>query len=189
MKLVPSRIPRLRRRRACRGGFTLVEVLVVVAIVTVAMGLMTNTIVTVGKLAPVNRETARAMDAARSVAEELRSVPFDELWARYNEDPDDDPGGAGTAPGPAFFVAALEPDPEDADGLVGEIVLPSAAGELREDAVDARLGFPRDLNGDLAVDALDHSADYEILPFVVRLRWTGRNGPRTLELCTAVARP
>jgi prepilin-type N-terminal cleavage/methylation domain-containing protein len=180
-----SRHPHSRRA----AGFTLVEVLVVVAIVTVGLGLMTNTLVAVGELGPVSRETSVAMDSARSVVEEMRAVDFDSIFSTYNADPDDDPGGAGTAPGASFAVPGLDLVVGDADGLAGEIVFPLVGGELREDSADWRLGHPRDLNLDGVVDGDDRAADYEILPFVVRVSWRGRSGARSIELYSAIVRP
>jgi prepilin-type N-terminal cleavage/methylation domain-containing protein len=181
---MPTRSP-----HSPRAGFTLVEVLVVVAIVTVGLGLMTNTLVAVGELGPVSRETSIAMDSARSMVEELRAVDFDAIFATYNDDPEDDPGGPGTAPGSAFAVSGLDLVDGDADGVAGEIAFAVLGAKLREDSADWRLGHPRDLNLDGAVDGDDHSGDYEILPFVVRVRWKGRSGNRSIDLYSAIVRP
>ena len=51
------------------------------------------------------------------------------------------------------------------------------------DVVDARLGMPRDLNGN-GVDGNDHAADYRILPVVVRFAWRGPGGPSRAEFRT-----
>ena len=77
--------------------------------------------------------------------------------------------------------------PGDPDGLAGEIIFPVAGGELREDLVDAELGFPRDLDGD-GIDGQAHNGDYEILPILIRVRWTGQLGERTFDLYLAVGR-
>ena len=60
--------------------------------------------------------------------------------------------------------------------------------ELREDAADTRFGTPRDLNGDgVSGDALDHSADYRILPVVIEVDWNGASGPAHVEFKTVLA--
>jgi len=140
-------------------------------------------------LGPSLRETGRAIEASRSLIEEMRGQPFDEIWARYNADPADDPGGPGTAPGAAFAVAGLAPVPGDPDGFVGQVVFPAIGGELREDAVDVRLGAPRDLNLDGGVDAFDHSGDYAVLPVLVRVEWRGKGPSRHVDLCTTITAP
>ena len=73
----------------------------------------------------------------------------------------------------------------DADGFVGQITFPDldlGAGNLvlREDVADATLGMPRDLNGDGAVDADDHSDDYIVLPVRITLQWRGQSTVRQM---------
>jgi hypothetical protein len=69
---------------------------------------------------------------------------------------------------------------------VGEIVFPLAAGELREDLDEPRMGMPRDLTGEGDIDNLDHSLDYRLLPVLVRLRWLGAGGHAKFELLTVI---
>jgi hypothetical protein len=53
--------------------------------------------------------------------------------------------------------------------------------------VNASLGMPRDLTGDILIDNFDHAADYRILPVRVRVSWTGKSGPRSIELQTLLS--
>jgi len=175
-------------RPSARTGFTIVELLVVVVILATGISMLSNTVATVGRLHPVNQENVRALLAVRSMSEELRGVPFDEVFALYNDDPADDPG-PGAAPGAGFAVPGLDPQTADPDGLVGRVVFPEAGGVLREDVVDRELGMPRDLDLDGFVDGADHAADYEILPIRIELSWRGRNGDRDFAVCTALVRP
>ena len=81
--------------------------------------------------------------------------------------------------------------PTTAGGFVGTISFPNVGGVLREDAVDADLGAPRDLNADGVVDSNSRASDYVILPIRVRLTWIPRNartGQRTFEMFTMYAR-
>ncbi len=175
--------------RSERAGFSIVEVMLVLTILTVGIGMFAGTLGSIMGLGPSMRETGRATEAARSVIESMRAQAFDQVWARYNADPADDPGGAGTAPGAAFDVPGLGPVPGDPDGRVGEIVFPELAGALREDVADERLGTPRDLDLDGVVDALDHAADYRVLPVLVRVQWQGKGPARRLELYTTITAP
>jgi len=155
---------------------------------TVAMGMFAQTLASSTRLDPVSAETSIAADAARVQIERMRNHPFDEVYARYNADPSDDPEGAGTAPGNRFAVAGLAP--LAAAGFVGTVEFPEIAGDLREDAVDALLGMPRDLDGDEVVDSADHSYDRIVLPTRVRIEWSSRNGrggPRTFAIHTMLA--
>jgi type II secretory pathway pseudopilin PulG len=180
---------RLRAATRARAAFSIIEVMLVLTILTVGIGMFAGTLGSVMGLGPSLRESARATESARSAVESLRALPFDQVWATYNADPADDPGGAGTAPGAAFDIAGLSPVPGDPDGRVGRIVFPELGGELREDVADDGLGTPRDLNLDGAVDGADHAGDYRVLPVLVRVEWKGKGPARQLDLHTTIAAP
>jgi prepilin-type N-terminal cleavage/methylation domain-containing protein len=176
-----------------RAGFTFVELAVVMTILLSALLIFSSTVSGVAKQRSVNRETGLAVSAARNLLETLRSEDFGEVFALYNADPADDPGGPGSAPGHRFAVAGLDEAPDSLDGLEGEVVFPTAwsaggALELREDLEIRALGLPRDLSGDGKVDDQDHSAGYFILPVQVRLRWKGATGVRQFELASQLCR-
>lgn len=148
------------------------------------------------KLTDVNRETALAVDAAQEMVELLEgSDDFSTIFARYNNDPNDDPGAVGSAPGAGFVVDGLVAADDDPDGFVGELVFPAengAAGlELHEIVADPELAtlfnMPRDLDGNGTPAAGDHSGDYQLLPVAVRLRWRGVSGVRDLQILTLLA--
>jgi len=117
----------------------------------------------------------------------MHNCSFPLIFPSYNTVPGDDPAGVGTAPGSHFAVDGLEPVDGDPDGFVGEVLLPEMGLELREDVDDPLMGMPRDLNGDMQIDALDHLADHIILPVRVVVRWKGRGGERSLELQSILA--
>lgn len=167
---------------ARRAGFTLLELMIVLIVLTVCMGMFSSTIVSTSRQNRLKRETATAAEAARRMLEILRSEPLGEVFRRYNADPADDPGGPGEAPGSAFAIEGLTALQGDEDGLAGEIHFPSEGPELREDSAFGALGMPRDLNGDSEIDEDDHSGDYLILPVQVRVRWRGLAGERTFDV-------
>ena len=166
-----------------RGGFTLAETAIATLILVVAVGGLTGSILAGMKLSRTNSEQARAEAEARAMLARIEGTAFAAVFATFNADPADDPGGAGTAHGSGFDVTGMTAPEGDPDGLVGEILFPIDAvpGVLREDVTDPAFNMPRDLNGDGNVDALDHSDDYVVLPVRVRLSWTGASGPRSLE--------
>jgi len=49
------------------------------------------------------------------------------------------------------------------------------------------MGMPRDLDGDGDVEVVDVSGNYRLLPVVVRLRWRGFSGERSMEAQTLIA--
>jgi len=165
----------------------MIELMIAMIVLTASVGMLTSTITATAMQSAEKSERALAVEAARGIIEDMHNQSFSELFALYNADPTDDPGGVGTAPGNVFNVTGLNVQATDQDGFVGEILLPSAAAPLLENAVDQDLGLPRDLNGDLVIDELDHAADYLILPLRIRVAWTGRAGPRELSMGTMMA--
>lgn len=180
-----------RRPLASRGGLTLLETVVSLSILVVSLLAFTRVVIASMQAARTEREVTLARQAARQVLEQMQGEPLAQVFARYNASNLDDPGGVGTAPGNRFAVPGLQPRLDSPDGMVGEIVFPivdvAGVAQLREDVVDAGLGMPRDLNGDGLVDSVDRSADYELLPVLVRISWRGRNGPAQVELKTLLA--
>ncbi len=173
-----------------QDGFTLLEVMVAASVMVVGlMGFMQVLVMGVGS-SSANREADLATGGARGAIETLQSVTFADLFRLYNSDTADDPGGVGTAPGANFAVPGLDPLPDDQDGFVGQIVFPSswATGveTVREDVNSMALGMPRDLNGDAVIDSASHSADYGILPVLVRLEWRGATGASRMEFKTVI---
>jgi len=171
---------------------TMVEVMVAIVILTVSVYLLTSTVTAALGHSSVKRERSLAVDASMNLLERMRAEPFEELFARYNSDTEDDPGGAGTAPGRHFQVPGLDPDTSDPDGFVGEVIVPGvevAPGDwqLREDQSLTQLTLPRDLNGDLMIDDVDHADDYIVLPVLVRVSWEGSSGRRQFEMATMFA--
>jgi len=160
----------------------MLELLIVMTVLTMAVGMFSTTLISTARQSRMKREMAIAAEAGRRTMELMRSRPAVELFALYNANPADDPGGAGTAPGCNFVVEGLEARDGDADGCAGRILMPSAGELLREDVVDAKLGMPRDLNGDEQIDGLNHAADYVLLPVHVRIEWKGVAGDSALDL-------
>lgn len=154
-----------------------------------ALLIFSSTLSSMARQRSTNRETGLAVAAARNLLETLRAEDFAEVFAAYNADPDDDPDGAGTAPGNRFAVAGLDEAPDSPDGLEGEVVFPTILDpldglELREDVELRVLGMPRDLSGDGKIDDQDHAGSHFILPVQVRLRWKGSTGVRQFELAS-----
>lgn len=165
----------------------MVEVMVSITILVIALSAMASTVVTTGALNERSHETVVARRAADNMIEVLRNTAFRSVFALYNADTSDDPGGAGTAPGARFAVPGLTPVPGAPGGLQGQVLFPSAGPTLRETTVDATQGMPRDLDGALGVDAADHASDYLVLPVRVRVRWIGKGGVRVIEIATLLS--
>ena len=176
----PARQSRPQARS--RSGFTLIEIMISLTVLTAAVYLLSSTITATMTHTSKRKERTLAIEAAMNVLESMRAEPFRELHAKYNADTKDDPDGAGTAPGHRFDVRGLDPIPGGRDPRVGTIVMPSDAAKVREDLSIPELGLPRDLNGDFVIDSRDHARDYMILPIVVRIEWQGAGGPSQIEV-------
>lgn len=171
------------------SGFTLIELSLGMLVMLVALSVFSGTVLSTTRQRAISRETALAAQAVRSVFESMRNEDFSEVLRLYDSDAANDPAGVGSAPGAEFDVPGLEPLP---GGLPGQVIFPlvevgsedDPRWELREDFANVRLGMPRDLDGDGAVDALDHSADTLILPVLIRVEWMSNAGPRLHEQYT-----
>ncbi|MFT7678333.1 MAG: type II secretory pathway pseudopilin PulG [Planctomycetota bacterium] len=182
-----SPLYRLHRRAHSKRGMSLIEVMISFLILTVAVLILSSTITASVAHTGSKRERALAAEAVMNMLESMRAAPFEQLYALYNSDPDDDPEGVGTAPGSYFHVANLTPLPSPegpGEAWVGEISLPGAGPGLFENAELPELGLPRDLNGDLAIRATDVADRYQILPAIVTVRWLSGGAERKLSMPT-----
>jgi type II secretory pathway pseudopilin PulG len=170
-------------RPSRRAGMTLMEIVIAMGVLAIALLGLVAGIMTAQRTNEASRELTIAMNAAREKEEEMRSRTFAEIYALYNSNPADDPGGPGTAPGSTFAVQGLVP--VAGATACGQIVFPEGPGGfLAEAVVDAKLGMPRDLNGDGDIDADDRSSDYGMLPMRIAIRWRGIYGPGEFEINT-----
>ncbi len=174
-------------RSSKKRGLSLVEIAIAMVILSVCCGMLTSTIAGTMRHNNVKRERLIAIEAARATIEDMHNVDFYDVFTSFNRDPADDKDGVGTAPGAHFAVEGLKPTDDDPDGFVGEILLPAAMAPLLENIEDVDLGLPRDLNGDLQIDDVDHTGDYIILPVIIQLRWKSISGDSEFKLCTMLA--
>ena len=172
-----------------RGGTTFLELAFILTILALAAVIFGGMFLAASNQRAIARETSLSAAAARNLIETMRGVHFPLVFSLYNENPDDDPSGSGTAPGHRFLVTGLNPLPDAPDGMNGQVVFPAlltsgGVAELRENNTDGKLGMPRDLNGDSRVDAENHLDDYILLPVRIRIDWRGRAGERSYEIDT-----
>ncbi|HUR29492.1 MAG TPA: hypothetical protein VM509_14985 [Planctomycetota bacterium] len=168
---------------------TLIELVMAMTVLAVALVGYAKTVAMASIASSTSRESTLATEAGRQMLETLRSTTFSEIFSRYNSSLADNPP-LGVSPGANFAVTGLDARKNDADGMPGEILFPTitvgGALQLREDLVSTKLGMPSDLNGDGVVDAVNHAANYQNLPVIVRVRWRGVGGPGQVEFQTVL---
>ena len=179
-----------RSERGDRGTGT-VELVIALTVILVALLAFLSTSTEASHLHRETQERRLAHRAAVSWIERLRGEDFASVYALYNSNPDDDPDGPGTAPGPDVDVAGLG----TSDGApVGHIVFPEgtlADGSvgLREDVAGIAFGMsaPVDLDGDgLVAGAL--TGPYVLLPVRIIFQWQGRLGPESYVIPAILGR-
>lgn len=177
-----------RRSNASRAGLSLVEVMVSLLVVTVATYILTYTIMASVAHSDTKREKNLAVEAASNLVERLRACPPQDVFALYNTVPTDDPYGPGTGPGDTFDVPGLDPqlDTRGNPLPIGQVLMPGAGATLKETAIDASFGMPRDLDGSMFIEDRDCADTYIFLPVIVRVQWRGRLGDRRTEIATVV---
>lgn len=173
-------------RKGSSGGFTLAELALAMTMLIVALVSISAATLRTHTLRRHNRERTLAHNAIRSTAERIHSLSYRTLetnaavWAqtvlgRY---------GPGGTVGDQFDVEGL--DPVAAGGRVGTIRI--VTDETVSDAdIGARLGMPRDLNGDLDAADGDVSADARLLPVVISVTYRSGTGQTTVRHAFFVA--
>ncbi|MEX1023869.1 MAG: prepilin-type N-terminal cleavage/methylation domain-containing protein [Planctomycetota bacterium] len=108
-----------------RRGTTLLELVIVMAILIVAVSMFSQIVASTAQLRATSHERALAAEAARAMIERMRNEELNDVFDLFNASKADDPAGAGSAPGHRFRVRGLSPRDDDGDGFVGEIYLPA----------------------------------------------------------------
>jgi len=179
------RRPTLQRAARAHSGLTLLEISVAVAVLAIGLGSSVYALLGGMALQRSAAERTLALQAAETAIETLQAVEFEEVFARFNGWPGDDPAG-GASPGDSFAVPGLTAQQGDADGQAGEILFPGDNVSLREDVNDPELGMPRDLTLDdpPLIENVNVADDYRVLPVRVRVRWRGALGEREVVIGT-----
>lgn len=162
--------------------------MVAILVLTVATYILSSTVTASVSHSIVKSQRSLAAEAAMNAIEQIRAMPQEDVFALFNEIPADDPYGAGTGPGPNFNVPGLDPIMVSGAPLpIGQVLLPGRNGVLNEAMSQPEFGLPRDLDGNLFVEAGDCAGSYIVLPIIVRVQWQSRLGPREFELATMLA--
>jgi len=166
----------------------MLELMVAIGAMSVGLLGFTQALVTAMRAQRMSHEQGLALEAARRQVEVMKTVGFANVFRQYNGHRGDDLAGPGTAPGATFAVSGLQSSPALGITQPGDVRFPVLAdqpGTLREDLARSEFGTPMDLNLDNGViDAFDRSANYRVLPVVVRVRWSSLAGNGEVRIAT-----
>jgi type II secretory pathway pseudopilin PulG len=170
-----------------RAGFTLVQVTMTAAILAIGILGLSAVIAQSVRLTAINQETVRARQASNMMLEEIRSLPFSEVYSMVRASGTESEMSDYMLNGETFEVPTIGL-PTVSGGMTGHIEFPTSGSglDLCESTVDASLGMPMDLNGDGEIDDEGHAADYVLLPVRIRVEWEGIAGARQVEIYTVL---
>ncbi len=165
-----------RRSAPPRSGFSLLEVIVGLSILTIGMLAVTSTSIGTHNLRRADASRLAARNAIEAISREVELVASSiDLtagdWAAAVQD-------AFAAPLNAFDVPGLEPWDSEPAVLTVEILNDETLSDVD---IGLRLGMPRDLDRDGAIATTDLRSSGRMLPVIVRARWQTPSGPRQLE--------
>lgn len=165
-----------------RAGFTLIEVMLAMAIVAFALLGLVSLITSSSRVQDESSSRTRAYNAVRKVIEEMRGLPLADVYPTYR---------SGGTIGDTFAVDEIPKNPAGVNGAQGRILFPEAGGGLTESPADAilaaELGMPKDLNRD--GDVVDTGlSTYAILPVKIVVEWAQPGGKLSkVEVVTFIA--
>jgi prepilin-type N-terminal cleavage/methylation domain-containing protein len=155
---IVSNVPR-------RAGFTMIEVVLAMALLSIALLALMSGVISSMTLVEANRQDSLAMNAARDKVAEMSAKPFDKVFTSFR--------------GHTFAVAGLQ---APGGGESGRVLFPMNGTNLSETVTDPTLLMPRDLNLDGDSNDSNVTVGHELLPVKVRILWETVQGPRTLDL-------
>ncbi len=181
MTNLPPRIAAGRKNlpahhRSAREGFTLIEVMIAMVVMLIGLMALTSTSLVVHSVNESDRLRRKALSGLRAAVERLQSrstalIDSDTGWA--NDLVQAYTGGGN--PGPLFSVRGL--DAWEGEASLGTIQI--ITDETDTDGIlGVNLGMPKDLNADGDTLSTDVTADAQLLPVIVRVRWEGAAGQR-----------
>ncbi|MDB4426585.1 prepilin-type N-terminal cleavage/methylation domain-containing protein [bacterium] len=159
---------------ASQGGFTLLEVLITVAVLMVGLLAMTSTSVVVNSLRRSASDRSRAHAAVQAISQDLLSV------ARVSsEDPALWAGeiletyGPDGSPGNELPITGLEPWAGSNHIATVTIITDETVTDA---AIGTDIGMPRDLDGDGLASNSNVTGNASLLPAIVDVRWRHSGG-------------
>lgn len=174
-------------------GLTLLEVLIAVAVVTVALLALISSVLACLEQTDDDREDMVALSIARDRLETLQTYCDDNFCPNVFVKFGPSNGGASSTDGGYSMQVSTLPNctcnilfPVDANNHLVDAPLPSTLVP----SPTTQFGTPIDLTGvqpignNSGIDASDHSSSYKVLPVIIRVQWDSatRYKTRSLEI-------
>ena len=207
-------MPATCRRSCVRGleeGMSLLELMIALAILSIAILGAGSVLVTTTQANFLVREDAAAMRVARAKIAEIKSTDFDDIITDYGSNYTFraelvdgvsmnlglEVTGVQQDEGEVVIITDETPDEADyardldGNGSADGVDLNSDASRTGAFTVPGPCVFPMDLNCDGDInDNVVAAADMDLIPVVVIIRWRSQGGgTRRVELMTIVGRP
>jgi len=99
------------RRQTARAGFSMLELMVAIAALSVGLLGFTQALVTAMRAQRMSHEQGLALESARRQVEVMKTAGFANVFRQYNRHRGDDLAGPGTAPGATFAVSGSRAHP------------------------------------------------------------------------------
>jgi len=161
-------------RQGSEAGVSFVELLIATSIFVIAAGTLIVGIATAGAIHRDTNDRMAAVEAALSLAEEIRATPINDVVATW---------GPGGSRGDTFSVTGL-----DREGIPAGRITVVSDETLDDTDLPVGLGMPRDLDGDGKALTDDVSSTASVMPVIIEVDW-GRSGRRaTFSLPVVVRR-
>ncbi|MFC1587055.1 type II secretion system protein J [Planctomycetota bacterium] len=154
-----------------KNGFSLLELMVAVAIATVVIVGFYSAFITFDQMRIMNKNKLKAMNTARAKVEEMQSLGnVQDIFQSYN-----------ISQNLNFAVEGLNSRKDDEDGFVGAIVFPVGPDNtIWEDLDMPKLAMPMDLNMDGTLD--ESIDDFLTLPVLIEIKWRDASGTNSFAL-------
>ena len=176
------------------AGFSLLEVIICMSILTIAVSSLVFAIMTANHLNNRSSAEALALAAAEGKLSEIRETPFANIVATFSGQTftiaNLTPPTAGTAQGEVIIINSEAPNEASFGrnlGVAGGASGVDLNGNGRTDDVLVG-GFGMDINGDGVVPTAGQvaPASMALIPVVVLIRWNSSEGIQRLQLVTTI---
>ncbi|MCA9319816.1 MAG: hypothetical protein KDB53_03730 [Planctomycetes bacterium] len=172
-QMLPVEPRDLPARINAQSGFSILEMMTAIVFLMIASVATLQLSLTTVRLEAQSREVTQATMVVRRVVEDMRASKFDEVFSRFNPDPNDDPAGR-WAPGNNFVMRESTQGSEPIEFNVALQFQTNVAGQMSELVPPLIAGMPADLDGDGTL--ADSGNPPLAIPMVITVQYRSASG-------------